>query len=151
MNLESGFTCLILSHSCFDRWDKIIGETTAVMPITRFYPTCSLFFLILFLCTERLLCSELVTASLCVCVCVLFFAFVFLLSCGFCHSEVHLSEKKPAALVELAVASCRWPALLWCWQKQTSGLIRLSSITLLFFFWGGLGSVDLYPPPQKKK
>lgn len=32
----------------------------------------------------------------------------------FCHSEVHLSEEKPAALI----GGCGWVCLLWCWWTR---------------------------------
>lgn len=68
------------------------------MPIIKFILHVDFF---LFLCTKRLglSCSKLVTASLCAVLLLFFFSLLW-----FCHSEVHLSEEKPAALVELAVA-----------------------------------------------
>lgn len=65
--------------------------------------------------------------------------FVFLSLLWFCHSEVHLSEEKPAAVVELAVASwgpvgdclCSDVDVLYC----TSGSIRLSVLNNSSHFW----------------
>lgn len=56
--------------------------------------------------------------------------FFFLLSCDSCHSEVLLSEEKPAAVVELAVASLGPVGYCLCSDvdvlHRTSGSITLS-------------------------
>lgn len=42
MNLKSVFTCLVLSESNFDRWDKIIGENLCSHANHKVYSTCPL-------------------------------------------------------------------------------------------------------------
>lgn len=64
--------------------------------------------------------------------CTSFFFFFFSFSLSWFCSEVHLSEEKPAAVVELAVASSGpvgdWLSLLWCWC--TPPYLRLNQTVL---------------------
>lgn len=98
-------------------------ETATIMPIIGCILPLYLFpsFLHLFLCTKRLqLCSRLAKHRP-------VHIFVFFSFLWFCHSEVHLSEEKPA---ELAVASLGPVGDCLCSDVdvlyRTSGSIRLS-------------------------
>lgn len=103
MNLRSVFTCLLLSESNFDRRDTIIGETSAVTPIIRFI----LHVLFFFFSSASVSVYEkirIVMQQAGDCQLAFSFAFVFPFL-WLRHSEVHLSEEKPAALLELAAAA----------------------------------------------
>lgn len=78
------------------------------------YLYLSLSFVHLFLCTKRIQWYRRSTSAG---QCTLLFLFCFCFPGSllwFCHSEVHLSEEKPAALI----GGCGWVCLLWCWWTR---------------------------------